>query len=250
MSGAGARSLGIVGGGRIARRVAAGIRAGAAGDWDIVGVLVRSLEGREGELPWVVGMDAFRGRRPDLILELAGPDALSALGVALIECADVWSIGGSALADPVLEAAIAAAATRTGHRLRLVSAAIAGLDGVGAASIASDARVTVRLAPAGTDPDAEPDFRGTARELARRFHGVNIVAAAAFAGIGLDRTTVEYFRPLPEGGRRHHTIHAQSEDGSFLLRTGPVSTPDTGTKTVSASLLSGLRQLRQPIWAG
>ena len=86
----------------------------------------------------------------DLIVEAAGPAALAEHGARALAVADVWTVSGAALADPRLYEELEAAGRRSGHRLRLLSGAIAGLDGIAMAFADPDATLKLEVdLPAG-----------------------------------------------------------------------------------------------------
>ncbi|HYF18069.1 MAG TPA: aspartate dehydrogenase domain-containing protein, partial [Ramlibacter sp.] len=175
------RRLAIVGAGRIGAPVLAAELPG----WQVVGVLVRQAADRPE--PFTSDLDEFLAKQPDLIVELAGPAALAAVGERCLAIADVWTVSPAALADAAVAARLESAARASGHRLRILPGAFAGLDGVSAASAAGGAslHLDIDLMP-GPGP-AELRFSGTVREAAARYpNAVNIAVAAALAGPGLD----------------------------------------------------------------
>ena len=128
----------------------------------------------------------------DLTIDAAGPQALAAHGERALQLSDVWSIGAAALADDAFRMRLEEAGRRSGPRLWLLPGAIAGLDGVAAASVVGAATVGLTLARHGTDAA----FDGSAREAARTFPDeTNIAVAAALAGTGLDATVVRLADP-------------------------------------------------------
>jgi aspartate dehydrogenase len=81
-------------------------------------------------------------------------------------------------------------------------------------------------------------------------HGVNVVAAAAIAGTGLDATHLKFFNRKP-GARRYFNIHIESTVGNYFMSSSPNLSPDTGaTSVVAASVVTALVQAQQTIWAG
>ncbi|MGE3925501.1 MAG: hypothetical protein AB7G13_21415, partial [Lautropia sp.] len=135
-----ARRVGVVGCGRIARPIISALEAGELPAWLLGAVLARTAR-TLGRIRVTGDIDAFLGAGHDLIIEAAGPAVLATHGVRLLEHADVWSVSAAALADPALQAALEATGQRTGHRLRLVPGAIAGLDGVAMAALDPDVRL-------------------------------------------------------------------------------------------------------------
>jgi aspartate dehydrogenase len=131
----------LIGFGAIGRQLAGRL---AASPELSLGVLVRSRKGRD--IP--ASMAVFEVAedllvwRPSLIVECAGQDAVRAVMPQFLEhgaACVLASVG--ALADPVIQTALDAAARRGGTRIRLASGAIGGLDALAAASNGAIERV-------------------------------------------------------------------------------------------------------------
>lgn len=192
--------LGAVAGPLVARWRAGGFPANVA----FVGALVR--QPRENPpLPIATDVRDFLALAPDYVVEGAGHGAVRAHVEALLKAGKevaVTSIG--ALIDDDLRARLLAAAEAGGGKLILPAAGIGALDMLAAMAEGGvdRATVTVRKPPEawlGTPGEALVDlmalsepavlFDGSVREGAPHYPGnVNISAAAAFAGAGLDRT--------------------------------------------------------------
>ncbi len=243
------RTVGIIGCGLIARPVIRALVRGQAPGWKLGPVLARSARPVEG-IDVDDDPEAFFDQPVDLIIEAAGPDAVRTRGVAALRRADVWSVSGTALADPTLFADLEEAGAESGHRLRLVPGAIAGLDGVATLSIADDAVVetVIDLVPKGDS--ASVVFTGTVAEAAEQFpNHVNVAVATGLAGLGVDRTEATVRQP--KAGEPHTlSIHAASRDGSFDVTTRPVVSPSDGIHVVASSLIAALRRESQVIWVG
>ena len=180
-----------------------------------------------------------------MIVEAAGPRALAEHGARALAIADVWTVSGAALADHRLLQTLEEAGRSSGHRLRVVSGAIAGLDGVSAAAVdpAMELQLQIELPP--EHPRAF--FDGTVRQAAQRFpDSVNVAVAAALAGPGLDRARVEVRNP--EGPRHRLALSARSRFGSLGAWTEPRLEP--GAHPVAACLIAALRRELQTVWAG
>jgi aspartate dehydrogenase len=221
---------------------------GSLAGWALDGVLARSSRpaGPAGIACVTSDADRFLGLDLDLIVEAAGPAALAAHGARALAVADVWTVSGAALADPRLCAELEAAGRRSGHRLRLLSGAIAGLDGIAMAFADPDAtlRLEVDLPPA--DAEAGRPFYGTVREAARRYpDGVNVAVAAALAGPGLDRAMVEVSR---QDSRHRLALAARSRHAQVRVSVEPSA--DAGLHPVAACIIACLRRESQTIWAG
>jgi aspartate dehydrogenase len=238
------RRIGLIGHGAIGSAVAEAVASGSAGDWRIAAILVRQrVEGR-GEID--TDPERFFARPVDLYLETAGPQALAELGAAALARADVWSVSGAALADEALRTRLLAVGIECGHRLRLVSGAVGGLDALRALACDAGAAIELEL----TAPEDGAAMSGSAREMATRLpNGTNLAVAAAIASIGLDHIWV---RIDPDPDRRRHAIRlsARSAYGAFTSTLTPHTDRARGVHVVAASLIGALRQADQVIWAG
>jgi aspartate dehydrogenase len=243
---AAARRLGLVGCGRIGAPVLAACRAGQLTGWDVCSVLVRADAGRDALFTTDVG--SFISTQPDLVVEVAGPPALAAVGEAVLRCVDLWTTSGAALADEALLLKLQAAGRASGHRLRVLPGAIAGLDGVASAAAAAGAtvRLDVELLPG--PAAAGHRFSGSVREAARRFpDAVNVAVAAALAGTGLDATHVDVRHPGPVA-RNRLVLHAQSTAGTLHVEVQPEL--GQGVHPVACSVIAALRRELMVVWVG
>ncbi|GIX14054.1 MAG: hypothetical protein KatS3mg118_2013 [Paracoccaceae bacterium] len=210
----------LIGHGAIGRAVAADLPPG----WRLGAVLTRTPgPGR------MTDPARFLALPCDLIIEAAGPGALRAHGAAALAVAPVWSVGAAALADPALRAALARAAARSGHRLRLFANGIAGV-----LPAARALTVTMRR------PGLGPRRCGTLAELLAAFpDDLNSATAAALAGPGIDRTRVVLEDSGP-GGAHEIRAEGRSEAGSWtrVLHLAP----EDGRHPVAAAILEALRR--------
>ena len=209
---------------------------------------------------------AFLARDRDLIIECAGPAALARHGAAALRCADVWTSSAAALADSVLADALAAAGQGSGHRLRVLAGAIAGLDGI--ATIATDPAATLQLSidlpPASVSLSASVSASasasasacgdetvvdsGSVRAVALRHPDlVNVAVAAALAGPGLDRSRLQLLRPPP--GRHRLRVDAQGRTGRMRLDLD-LSPVMPGRHPVAMAIIAAMRQAVEPVYAG
>lgn len=222
-------------------------REGGLPGWTLGGVLARRTHVLD-DLFCTGDADAFFSQAYDLIVETAGPAALAAHGARALQAADVWSVSAAALADARLHAALQAAGAQAGHRLRLVSGAIAGLDGVAMVAVDPDAQLHIGLdLPPGPGPRAVV-FRGTVREAAQRYpDGVNVAVAAALAGPGLDRTQIELSHP---GLVPRHRLALAADSRYSVVEAAVEPRLGHGTHPVAACLIANLRRELQVVWAG
>jgi aspartate dehydrogenase len=196
--------LGLIGYGAIGKHIeAAGLE-----DIDLVAVLVkrpRNDQRHEGKLTHEP--DRFFARKFNAVAECAGHDAVRAHGQRVLESgADFLVTSVGVFTDTALFDRLLAAAKANKRRLILPSAGIGALDILSSAAVGGldQVTVTVRKDPSawkGTVAETLVDldkltqphtvFDGPVREGARLYpQNVNISAAAAIAGVGLDRTRV------------------------------------------------------------
>lgn len=239
--------FGLIGNGRIGAAVASAWTSGQLPGWQLAGVLVRTVPAQAA--PWLTADRAvFLASSPDVIVEVAGPAALREHAVAALSVAEVWTVSAAALADELLMAEVIAACAASGRRLRVLPGAMAGLDAVAAAAVDPWARLSldVELLP-GDEPAAEL-FAGSVREAAHRFPGsVNVAAAAALAGPGLDASRIRVSHPGPVA-RNRLALTAESHFGTVSAEVRPRMAP--GVHPVAASVVAALRQRLAPVWVG
>ena len=242
------KRVSIMGAGRIGRPVMKFVRNGDP--WRLTAVLVR--RNRTFAEPEITSdADRFFDRETDLIIDTAGPEALRAHGERALSLADVWTISGTALSDPDLMRHMAKTGEATGHRLRILPGAIGGLDAVSALARDPSMRLGIHAkGPESIDAPANA-FSGSAREASARFPNmVNVAAAAALAGPGLDATSVTVTGGS-EGQGHHLGVRAE---GSYGRLTVDIDIPpDLATgdhNPVSASIIAALVRETQTIWVG
>lgn len=219
-------------------------------EWKVVAALARQPGPRDGfDCSITDDIEALLAEHPDLIIETGGPAALAQYGEAAIAVSDLWSVSAAALADEVLYKRLENAGRRSGHRLRLVSGAIGGLDGLAAMAVHPDSRIHFTAGIAGNSPTLHWPFSGTVREATKQFHGINVLAAAALASGGLDSVTVDH-ASLPPGASRHFELEASGPLGRLRIIAEPAPDPLRGTPLVAASILAALRREVATIQAG
>ena len=237
--------IALIGYGAIGRAVHRLLQAHADTPAEVVAVLVGHPDRLVAERPemaplLVADLPALLARRPGLVVECAGHQAVDAHGAAVLQAGVdllVSSIGS--LAEPAREQALRQAATAAGRQLLLPAGAIGGIDWLAAARSTGLARVVYRsrkppAAWVGSEAEAACDlatltapftfFRGSAREAALRFpRNANVAATVALAGNGFEATEVEMVAD-PGAPGNVHEIEAESAGGSLSLRI--VGQPD------------------------
>ena len=230
-----------------------------------VGALVHDDEReREPGLPPVLASaDALLTAAPDVVVEAGGHDALALHGPAILRAGyDLVMVSVGVLARPEVYDALTAAARAGGGRAIVASGAVGALDVISAAALGGLDRVThttrkpphTLLAPdeAAKLREAREVFRGSAREGALRFpESINVAAAVALAGMGLDRTEVCVIAD-PAVTRNQHEIVAEGAFGSlrFAIENVPSeSNPKTG-RLVALSIVQTLLRRRAALVIG
>lgn len=264
--------IGLVGFGACGRAVAGMLADGRGGPAEVVAVLVQDI-GRyraadaDGSIPFVASLDDLLAERPDVVVEVAGHDALAAYGERILDSGHVlMTLSSGLLADDAIRERLLDAVTRGGGRLILPSGAIAGLDAIESAAFIGIERAVhvVRKPPLALLPPEEAAavsasgvprelYRGPAREAARRFPAnVNVVALVALAGVGMDATEAVVIAD-PSVERNTHEVTVEGPFGSIEVRVRNVpdpSQPKTGL-IVAGSVVRAIRRLAaQPLIGG
>ena len=136
-----ANRFALIGFGAIGQEIAGAV--GKLGEADsLVAALVRP--GREaGATTAVHDVAGLLAAQPSIVLECAGHQAVRDFGPAVLEAGlDLVVSSVGVLADSAFAEALAAAERKGGGRLLIPAGAIAGLDGLAAASLAGLSRVT------------------------------------------------------------------------------------------------------------
>ncbi|HPE26109.1 MAG TPA: DUF108 domain-containing protein [Albidovulum sp.] len=218
----GARTVSVIGAGRIGRAVidfvgrAPGLRLGR--------VLSRS------GLPDTADADAFFTAPADLIIDTAGPGALRAFGPRALGCTDLWTVGAAALADDALRAGMEAAAVRAGHALTLFTPWFAGI-GHGLPHEVRGLHIRAER------PGIGAPWSGALADAVLQFpDDLNSAVAAALCGPGIAATTVEMSDSGPGGA---HRIEARLVTGFATFRSVAEFTGDPGASHPTAAAIIG-----------
>jgi aspartate dehydrogenase len=254
------KHIGLIGYGGIGRAVTTRLRECGRGE-DIVGVLVRPGRVRalvEEGIPAVGTLEELTDRRPDIVAEVAGQEALAAYGPAiLLAGCDLLVASVGALADRAFANRLEAAAKSAGCRVLLSTGAIGGIDAIAAMSVSGLRRVTYRSrkppgAWKGTPAERIADldglaqplvfYSGSAREAALSYpKNANVAATVALAGLGFEATSVELVAdPTVQGNL--HEIEAEGESGRIAIRLEGRPSPEN-PKTSMLTALSIVREL-------
>jgi aspartate dehydrogenase len=261
--------IGLIGHGAIARHLLKALDDGAMPGVAVPAVLVRKPRA-EAAGPREMTNDAARFLRHgfDAVLECAGHDAVREHAERVLAAgADLLVTSVGAFVDDALFALVRRAAEAAERRLILPSAGIGALDIVSAAAVGGldEVVVTVRKDAAswrGTVAEESHDldrlagqvvlYDGPVREGARLYpQNVNIAAAVALSGIGLDRTRLVIIAD-PAITTHQVEIAARGAFGSFRFAEDvipSVENPKTG-RLVAMALVKTVRQLRSTLVIG
>jgi aspartate dehydrogenase len=260
--------LGLIGFGAIGQAVAAALAAEESRRVALAAVLVRRARSAVPGLALTDDPERFFARRFDAVLETAGHQAVRDHGErVLADAADLLVTSVGALADDALRTRLLAAAEKAGRRLILPSAGIGALDILSAAAVGGldHVAITVRKDPQswkGTPAEAAHDldrlaeavtlYDGPVREGARRYpQNVNIAAAVALAGVGLDRTRLVV---IADPAITTHVVEVEAEGafGRFHFVEDVIPTAEnrkTG-KLVGMAVVKTVRQLAASLVVG
>ncbi len=187
--------IGIIGAGTIARTIIEEVKKSQLAEVSYVLTSASSRE-RAIDLPkalWLTDPDQALAQPVDLVVEAAVPDVLLRMAPAILQQSDLCGFSCTALANSDLEKAVQETVSRSGRHFYVPHGAVFGLDGLAdGRTVFEDVSITTTKTGKsfGLDEDASGVvFDGTAREACHRFpRNVNVHAAIALAGIGLDRT--------------------------------------------------------------
>ncbi|MFJ5368779.1 aspartate dehydrogenase [Bosea sp. CER48] len=250
--------LALIGWGAINRRVAELLAERGRGDIAVAVIAVRN-RAAAGAIPpgaqLITTPGELAGLDLDLIVEAAGREAVGIWGETALAHAAAFAVAStSAFCDDALLDRLIAAAESRGSQILIPPGALAGIDGIAAASLLPLDEVVHRIVkpPAawrGTaaesllalDVITEPTafFSGTAREAASRFpQNANVAVISALAGIGLDRTRVELVAD-PAAGGNGHQLSARGAFGKLdiAIENRPLATNPKSSEMTALGLV-------------
>ncbi len=196
--------------------------------------------------------DDLAASNPTVVVEAAGRDSVAPWGRAALGAGiDFIAASVSALTDDEVLASLTELAASNGAQFQITPGALAGVDGLVAASVLGLDHVEHRIVkpPAawgGTpaedlcDLDAltEPTtfFEGDAREAASQFpKNANVAATTALAGRGLADTRISMVADPGAGGNRHE-ITASGAFGEMSIVVRNLALPDNPKSSALTSL--------------
>jgi len=246
-------SYGIIGFGRIGRRLAARL-PGAA-------ILARSPPASAEDAGAICAtLDDLIARKPAVVVECASRQALIGHGPAVLAAGiDLVPLSLTALADPEVECRLLAAAEKGPGRLEVAPGAVGTLDLLAAAREEGLQRVVYRqvkspamwrltpaaaLADLASIRDRRVFFKGSVREVARRLpNNLNTSVGVALAGLGLDATEAELVAD-PAISETAHELEILAAPGRAALMLGGRTVAPDGDP-VDYTTFSLMRVLRR-----
>lgn len=200
---------------------------------------------------------------PELVVEAASQEAVRAWACAVLESgADLLVVSVGALAEPALLERLLITARRSGRRIYVPSGAVGGVDILKAAAAGGieEVRLTTTKplrslagAPYVRERGIELEalraatviYEGPACEAVRFFpQNVNVAAAIALAGIGLEKTTVRIVAD-PAMRRNVHEVFVRGAFGEATVRLANLPNPANPRSSYLAglSVIAMLREL-------
>ena len=219
-------NIGIIGYGAIGQALYQSITTGEGDTLHCPAVLVRRARG-VGSVPLCTDPDDFLAQPLDAVVECAGHQAVRDLAARVLTQADLLVTSVGALTDDGLRDNLRTTAKTAAHKLIIPSAGIGALDMLSAAAVGGLEQVSISVrknieAWYGTPAEQQVDlanlkqattvYEGPVRAGAALYPGnVNISAAVALAGIGLDRTQL---RIIADPTIHSHIIDVEAQ-GAF-----------------------------------
>jgi aspartate dehydrogenase len=241
--------LGIIGCGKIGGPVIKTIQAGLVDNYEIVSVLTRS-EGQLGNIRSVIDADVFFRNTFDLVIDAGAPPSLELYGKRALVMCELWTVNAAELANTNLYEELDESGRQNDHRLRVLTGAIAGLDGLAAISQGSSVEIHTEVDVAPSQEGRKSLFRGSLREAAKLYPDcVNVAVATGLAASKLDEVQIEVIQPGPDE-ERELNLSASSEYGEMKVKTIPRVIPNKNIHMVSACIIAALRQRDKVIWIG
>lgn len=262
--------IGIIGFGAIGQGIMREIKRGYAGHVQVLSVLCRDvLKHRDNNLGETLTEDPehFFSKQYDLIVEVAGQDALEKYAQRCLQTSDllITSIGAFT-EDSFFEKLVKIAKTNL-KRIYLSSGALPAVDWMSSVSIADVISLSIVQAKPASSWKGTPAidfinldslkekqcfFEGSARKAASIFKkSSNITAMLALSTIGLDKTRVKLVAD-PNSDQMHTEISISSSVGSMKLDWyGVPSQLNASTSAdVPFAVVKSLRNLSSTVFYG
>jgi aspartate dehydrogenase len=205
----------------------------------------------------------------DLVIEAASQEAVATYSEkVLMSGTDMMVLSVGALASGDLWPRLKAVAHAQGANLYVPSGAVAGLDGLGAASVRSVKGITLvttkptsgfkgvrYLEERGIDPStlkaAMVVFDGPAVEAIKAFpKNINVAATIGLCACGLEKVKVRIVAD-PQAHRNKHHVEAEGDFGRMTMDIENVPSENPSTSMLAAlSAISALKKIVGRVWVG
>jgi len=206
----------------------------------------------------------------DIVVECASQAAVRELGLKVLEHGkDLMVLSVGAFMEPGLLETFVRAAKEHHCKIYIPSGAIAGIDGLKSASMASIDKVVLStikspegLAGAPFVQEHNIDlasfhektllFEGNAHDAVRAFPAnVNVAASLSLAGIGAKETLVRVFVD-PKATKNIHELAVEGDFGTFTCRVENVPSPANPKTSFLAALsaIATLKKITEPLQIG
>jgi len=235
----------------------------------LVGVGTRTRPEGSAALPegtrWFAEPENLAGARIDLVIEVAGREAVEPWGAAALCHARSFAVSStSAFCEAGVLDRLMASADAHGSQILVPTGALAGVDALAAASILPLSEVTHRIVKPpeawfGTLAEQFVDlraltretvfFEGSARDAARSFPAnANVAVITALAGIGLDRTFVQLVAD-PDASGNGHRLRASGAFGTMeiWIENRPLATNPKSSELTALALVRTIENRVLPL---
>jgi len=266
--------IGVIGCGAIGAQICRAIDSGSV-NAKLVAIYDRSLqhcENLQGSLRSkpAITTPAELIKKVDIVVECASQVAVREHGLLVLESGkDLMVMSVGAFMDEKLLDDLVRAAMKNDCKIYVPSGAIAGIDGLRSAKIASINKVEISTTknPKGLEGapfiiehnidvysfhERTQIFEGNAKAAVRAFPAnINVAASLSLAGIGPEDTRVKIFVD-PDASRNIHQITVEGDFGNFTCRIENVPSPDNPRTSLLAALsaIATLKKITEPLQIG
>ncbi len=213
----------------------------------------RLAESLKGRAMVARNFEEFINSEIDLVIEAASQEAVVEYGERVLRAGKdlmILSVGALAYVFERLKSV----AEEVGRRIYIPSGAIAGVDGVKAASeYIEDVEIVTKKNPVSLGLDANRRgvvFEGSAEDAVRRYpRNLNVAATIGLAGIGLKRTRVKVIAD-PDLDLNEHVVRVKWRYGEMIFSIKNVKIGGRSSLLAALSAIKMVKELECPIVIG